>query len=234
MNGLPGGARAVVGDASVISGHQHGPLRQGNEDRVVYSQLHQQFNIALGRIEARSTDFAFQPSDDFVPLLDVEAGDLEIRGQRHLQYIGLFARRPYRLRAWTAERHHARVEIVSHGRLRIGGLEQFSIDPRNAPHVGKRRHVHDRHARHPRFRGSHRPLIVVAALSEALQRSRLRRKPTKAELMLLPLLNQKLFLVHVSPRIVVRIYLAKAALSGSNRGSFDDESSPTHEKSRTW
>src|SRR5207249_11507532 len=46
----------------------------------------------------------------------------------------------------------AGVKFLPDFRRRISGLKQFGIYPRNAPHIGKRRHVHDRHTRHPRCR----------------------------------------------------------------------------------
>src|SRR5438034_8720480 len=51
MNGLPDGPHPVLGYALVVPGHQHGPLGQGYEDRVIEPHLHRQLYPAVGGIE---------------------------------------------------------------------------------------------------------------------------------------------------------------------------------------
>ena len=79
----------------------------------------------------------------------VEARHLEIGRQRDLQHIDLLARRADRLRVGAAQRQAARLEIVPHRGVGERRLQPVGVETGDALQIGQRRHVHDRHARHP-------------------------------------------------------------------------------------
>ncbi len=92
------GAHAVLGDAAVVAGEQHRPFGERHEDRIVHAQLHRQFDLALGRIEAHRVDILLDLAQDGGVFVVVEFGDLEIGRQRDHQHVDLFIRRADRLR----------------------------------------------------------------------------------------------------------------------------------------
>ena len=152
MDGFLGRAHPVFGDAPVVPRHQHRPLRERHENRIVVSQLDRQLDLAVRRLEPYGVDLLLQLPQNRIAALVVEAGRLEIRGQRHLQHVQLLAGRPYRLRVGTAERDQAGVEVIPDFRRGVGSLELLGIEARNPSHIGQRGHVHDGHARDARLR----------------------------------------------------------------------------------
>ena len=84
-------------------------------------------------------------------LVVLEARDLEVGRQGDLQEVDLLLGRPDRLRVGAVQRDALGVEAVPYRGVGVGGLELVAVEAGNAPQVGQRRHVHDRHARHLRL-----------------------------------------------------------------------------------
>src|SRR5262249_28717288 len=127
-------------------------FRQWNELGIVEPQLHRQLNPAFWRIELRVIDLLLQLSEDLVCPPDVETCNLEISRKRDLKYVCLLVGRPYGLWVRTAERHDRRNKIIPQSWRGIRRREPLRIHAWKASHIGKWRHVHDRHARHTRHR----------------------------------------------------------------------------------
>ncbi|CEG09118.1 hypothetical protein BN961_02539 [Afipia felis] len=116
------------------------------------AQLYRQLDLALRCIKTYRQDVPLQITEDFVARLVVEARDLKVGRQRHLQDVDLLLRWADRLRIGAAQRQLAGIEIRPDFGCGVGRLQRVSIETGNALHVGQRRHVHDRHARYARLR----------------------------------------------------------------------------------
>ena len=152
MHGILDGAHPGLGNAAVVARHQHRPLRQGHEYRVVHLELHRQVELLRPGVEARRCDVRFQPAQDCGMRGRGEMRRLEVGGQAHLKHIHFFFRRAEGLRVGAAERHERRVEAVPDRGIGVAVPAGRDCDARNARQVGQRRHVHDGHARHLRLR----------------------------------------------------------------------------------
>jgi len=112
VHGLLGGAHAVLGDTAVVAGEQHRPFGKRHEDRLIDLELHRQFDLALGRVEARGVHVFFQVAEDLRRLIVVESRAFEIGRQRHHQLVCLAVRRADRLRIRAVERDGLGIEAV--------------------------------------------------------------------------------------------------------------------------
>ena len=72
---------------------------------------------------------------------------LKLVGSPTCSDVGLLLRRPERLGIGTAERDEVGIELPPDLRRRVARLEPGGVEPRDAPQVDERRHVHDREAR---------------------------------------------------------------------------------------
>ena len=66
-------------------------------------------------------------------LVVLEAGDLEVGGQRDLQEVDLLLGRPDRLRVGAVQRDALGIEAVPHRGVGVGGLELVAIEAGDAP-----------------------------------------------------------------------------------------------------
>src|SRR5262249_26286305 len=89
--------RAISGDGAILAGQQHRPFRKWHEDGIVPLELQRQFDLAVPGVEPHRLDVILQPAKNGSVLIGIETRDLEVGGQRDLQYVDLFIRRADRL-----------------------------------------------------------------------------------------------------------------------------------------
>ena len=148
MHRLLDRAHAIRSDAAIIPGHQHAPLGERCEHRVVHPELHRQFDLAIACVKADGLDIGFQLSQDPRVLIGIEPGHLEVRWQTDLQQVDLFVRWPESLGIGTAQRDHCGVKAVPDARVGVTDFQGLGVNGVDTFQVGQRRHVHDRHGRH--------------------------------------------------------------------------------------
>jgi hypothetical protein len=113
-------------------------------------ELHRKVERLAVDLVARGLDRVGQAAQERGVLLGSEARGLEVGGQAHLQDVAGLLGRAERLGIGTAEGDEARVELVPGRGIGVAVGEDRGVDPGNAREVGRRRHVHDREARHAR------------------------------------------------------------------------------------
>ncbi len=143
MHGVADRLRLVRGDAAVVAGQQHRPLRQRHEQRIEHFQLDR--NVVA--IEPHRVDVGFEFAQQLVVRLVLEDRSLEVGRQADVQHVGGLFRRTERLRIGRAQRHQPRREALPHRRVGIGLFQIHVRQRRDALEIRQRRHVHDRQAR---------------------------------------------------------------------------------------
>ncbi len=78
-----------------------------------------------------------------------KARRFEVGRQPDLQHVDFFFGRAESLRVRAAQRHQRRVETVPDSGIGVAAPARIDRHARNPRQVRQRRHVHDRHARHP-------------------------------------------------------------------------------------
>ena len=147
------GDRAVRSDAAVIAGQQHRPFRQRHENRVVHLELDRQ--IDRRRRRGRSGPPRYPPASG--------AGSRCARRRSKRAALKLVGRVTCSTLIFSSGGRNAcgsglhrvskpGIEIVPHAGVGVAGLQRVGGEAGDALQIGQRRHVHDRHARHPRLR----------------------------------------------------------------------------------
>ena len=131
--------RLVARDAAVISGQQHRPFGQRDEQRIEHFELH--WNVTA--IQRHRVDVGFQLPKQFVMLRICKCRRLEVCRQADVKHVcGLF-RWTERLRIRRAERHQARREPFPYLGIGIRLVQVHFRQLRDPFEIGQGRHVHD-------------------------------------------------------------------------------------------
>jgi len=119
MHRILDGAGAILLNATIIAGQQHGPFRQRDEDGIVHLELDRQLDLAAIVVITDGLDIRRHLAQHRRVFVGVESRHLEVGGQRDLQHVDLFIRRPKGLRVRAAQRHQSRIEFLPDGGISV-------------------------------------------------------------------------------------------------------------------